>query len=48
MAICTFCGKPADKEVEGKHVCKVCAGEIVKTFKDELKEEYDKLRKHGK
>ncbi len=36
MAICTFCGKPAEKEVGKKGVCKVCAGEIIKTFKDEL------------
>lgn len=37
MAICTFCGKPAEKEVGKKGVCKVCAGEIVKMFEDELK-----------
>lgn len=37
MAICTFCGKPAEKEVGKKGVCKVCAGEIIETFKEELK-----------
>jgi len=37
MATCTFCGKPAEKEVGKKGVCKVCAGEIVGMFKDELK-----------
>ncbi len=37
MAICTFCGKPAEKEVGKKGVCKVCAGEIVEMFKEEIK-----------
>lgn len=37
MAICTFCGKPAEKEVGKKGVCKVCAGEIIEMFKEELK-----------
>ena len=37
MAICTFCGKPAEKEVGEKGVCKVCAGDIIKMFEDELK-----------
>ena len=32
MATCTFCGKPAEKEVGKKGVCQVCAGEIVKMF----------------
>ena len=36
MAICTFCGKPAEKEFGKKGVCKVCAGEIIETFKDEI------------
>ncbi|MGD0951294.1 MAG: hypothetical protein ABR985_02690 [Methanotrichaceae archaeon] len=37
MATCTFCGKPAEKEVGKKGVCQVCAGEIIETFKEELK-----------
>jgi hypothetical protein len=36
MATCTFCGKPAKKEVGKKGVCQVCAGEIVEAFKEEL------------
>ncbi|MGA9098364.1 MAG: hypothetical protein WB392_05470 [Methanotrichaceae archaeon] len=45
MAVCTFCGQPAEKDLDGKHVCKVCAGKIVKTFKDELKEDISKLKR---
>lgn len=37
MATCTFCGKPAEKEIGKKGVCQVCAGEIIETFKEELK-----------
>lgn len=46
MAVCTFCGKPAEEEVGGgKGVCKVCAGKVVKALKDELKEEFGKIKK---
>ena len=48
MAFCTFCNKPAEKEIKGKHVCKVCAKEIVKTFENELKDDFAKLTKHKK
>jgi hypothetical protein len=45
MAVCTFCGKTAEKEVGKKGVCKVCAGKIAEMFKDELKEKVSKSKK---
>ncbi len=45
MAVCTFCGKKAEKEIGKKGVCKVCAGEIAEMFKEELKGKASKPKK---
>jgi hypothetical protein len=45
MAVCTFCGKKAEKEIGKKGVCKICAGEIAEMFKEELTGKASKPKK---